>query len=83
MTQEDKRLRQFFERPRSLRYREIELILISFGFEKITAKGSHVKFKHPFLPRDLIIPVHGHECDPFYKKLALDFIKQLPNPNLP
>ena len=83
MTQEDKRLRQFFERPRSLRFREIEMILFSFGFEKINAKGSHAKFKHPSLTQDLIIPVHNHECDPFYKKLALDFVKQLSSPNTP
>ncbi len=83
MAQEAKRLKLFFERPRSLRLREIEMILILLGFEKINAKGSHVKFKHSSLSRDLIIPVHGNDCDPFYKKLAFDFIKQLPNPNLP
>jgi predicted RNA binding protein YcfA (HicA-like mRNA interferase family) len=82
MTREHKRLRQFFERPGSLRYREIESILISFGFEKIIAKGSHVKFKHSSLTRDLIIPVHNNECVPFYKKLALAFVKDLPNSNI-
>ena len=81
MTQGDKRLKQFFERPQSLRYREIERILTSFGFRKIKAKGSHAKFKHISLPKDLIIPIHNHECDPFYKKLALDFIKDISNSN--
>jgi len=49
------------------------------GFEKVSAKGSHIKFKHLALALDLIIPVHNHECDPFYKKLALEFTQKILN----
>ncbi len=67
----------FFERPESFRYHDVEKLLISVGFNKVEAKGSHKKFKHAFLQHSLIIPVHSNECKNFYKKLALKAIQEV------
>lgn len=66
---------KFLDRPESLKYLQIERVLLHFGFFKIYAKGSHLKFKHPSLKSDLIIPVHNSDCKNFYKKLACKIIK--------
>jgi predicted RNA binding protein YcfA (HicA-like mRNA interferase family) len=75
MTKLQKILRKFYSNPASLRYSQIEKILISYGCIKISAKGSHMKFKHNLAESDLIIPVHKNDCKEFYKKCALEFIK--------
>jgi predicted RNA binding protein YcfA (HicA-like mRNA interferase family) len=54
--------------PQHLHYADIERVLRSLGFEKIPAKGSHVKWKHSQLRNDVIIPVHNGECKTFYKE---------------
>jgi predicted RNA binding protein YcfA (HicA-like mRNA interferase family) len=40
-------------------------VLKHYGFYKCSQKGSHIKFKHPGVPRPLIIPAHSKEI-PFY-----------------
>ena len=77
MTKIDKIVDQFFNRPTSLRYAEIEKALLHLGFEKIEAKGSHKKFKHSVLSHDLIIPVHNHKCKDFYKKQAANVARKI------
>lgn len=77
MTSIDKLKEKLENNPFSLRYLEIEKILIYFGFEKIYTKGSHIKFKHPKLKNDLIIPIHNKDCKEFYKKQVKKFINQL------
>lgn len=77
MTKLEKVINQFFSRPTSLKYTDIEKILLYFGFKKIQAKGSHKKFKHSTLNRDLIIPVHNNECKDFYKKQAALIVKKI------
>ena len=57
MTNINKKVEKFLKNPISLKYLEIERILIYFGFEKINTKGSHIKFKHlKFKTR------FGHPC---------------------
>ena len=68
MSQIEKLLVRFWNDPERVRYRDIEKILQHFGFEKINAKGSHVKLKHSDHVSDIVIPVHNYECKPFYKK---------------
>lgn len=77
MTRKEKLLDKFKANPESLHYSDIEKILLDLDFQKIPAKGSHVKFKHPLLVQDLIIPVHNRDCKNFYKKLALKTIENL------
>lgn len=77
MTQKEKLVEKFFENPASLRYSQVQVVLEHFGFEQIQAKGSHVKFKHPKISSDLVIPVHNNECKDFYKQLAKKYIQNL------
>ncbi|MCX6735347.1 MAG: type II toxin-antitoxin system HicA family toxin [Candidatus Peregrinibacteria bacterium] len=72
----EKLLLKFLNNPSGIRYSELERLLLSLGFEKVWAKGSHVKFKHKLLQRDLIIPVHGGDCKEFYKSYAAKIIKK-------
>ncbi len=75
MTSTVKLLEKFLNHPDSLRYREIEKLLIQLGFEKNEARGSHKKFKHPNLSTNLIIPVNNNDCKTFYKNLIAKIIK--------
>lgn len=77
MTQIIKKVEKFLKNPISVKYSDLENILIYFEFEKINAKGSHIKFKHSQLQRDLIIPVHKNECKDFYKLEAKKRIKEI------
>ena len=63
-------MKQFLERPASLKYAQIKKILLEFGFEHVVAKGSHEKFKHPMLDYDLVFPIHQNDCKEYYKKWA-------------
>lgn len=82
MSKNENLIKKFQQNPTSCRYLEIQNILIYFGFEKINAKGSHVKFKHPDLIYDFVIPVHGNECKDFYKKEAKKYINKIAKNNI-
>lgn len=77
MTQIIKKVEKFLKHPTSIKYPDLEKVLVYFGFQKINARGSHVKFKHPKLQRDLIIPVHNSECKDFYKEESKRQIKNI------
>lgn len=68
MSQIEKLLHKFFQSPQSIKYADIEKILIYLDFVQVPAKGSHVKWKHKDLDFDIVIPVHNHECKGFYKQ---------------
>jgi predicted RNA binding protein YcfA (HicA-like mRNA interferase family) len=77
MSQIDKLLSKFKKVPKSVTYKELEKILIHSGFEKVAAKGSHVKFKHQDFTHDIVIPVHKGECKDFYKKQVYKVISKI------
>ena len=77
MTVFDKKLESFLHNPKSVSYKDIEKIMIWVGFEKIQAKGSHVKFKNYKREINFVVPVHGGECKDFYKKEIQKIIKTL------
>ncbi len=77
MSRGEKLLRRFQSRPVSVRYADIEILLLHLGCEKVNVRGSHVKFKHRKLLFDIIIPVHAGDCKPFYKKQILRQIASL------
>jgi predicted RNA binding protein YcfA (HicA-like mRNA interferase family) len=73
-----KRVAKFLKNPTSCKYAEVAYVLEHSGFEAVPVKkSSHVKFKHPRLPQDLIIPVHDNDCKPFYKTQAKKWIQKL------
>lgn len=75
MTQTDKLIQKFTTRPASLRYAEIEKVLLKLGFIKIKVRGgSHKKFKHPLLEKDFVIPIHKNDCKDHYKIQAVKII---------
>lgn len=77
MTKKEKLYFKFQRNPVSLSFQEIEKILLDLGFIKIEAKGSHKKFKHTLLERDIIVPVHNQDCKDFYKKMIYKTIKNI------
>lgn len=78
MSRIKKLLERFEQHPETVRYADLEKILHHLGFEKISVKGSHVKFKHRSLAADIIIPVHNNKCKSFYKKQAAQQLAKLP-----
>jgi predicted RNA binding protein YcfA (HicA-like mRNA interferase family) len=77
MTKKSKLVEKFLENPDSIRYSQLVTILEEYGFERIQAKGSHVKFKHPKLSEDLIIPIHNGDCKEHYKQQARKFVEKI------
>lgn len=63
--------------PTSLRYTQIERLLLHFGCQKIQGKGSHVKFRHPAIKEILTFSVHNNDCLNVYKREAVKFINSL------
>ncbi|MDP4008649.1 MAG: type II toxin-antitoxin system HicA family toxin [Candidatus Peregrinibacteria bacterium] len=75
MTQIEKLIVKFLKNPGSVRYDQIKKILLKLGFEYLPVQGgSHEKFKHHSLDRDLVIPLHHNDCKTFYKDLAAKLI---------
>lgn len=77
MSQIKKLVDKFLLNPKSINLKDLERVLIHYGFNKINAKGSHYKFKHPQLKSDLVIPVHNNKCKDFYKECAKKEIKKI------
>lgn len=77
MTQKQKLVETFLNNPSSLKFKQLAAVLEHFGFIVIQAKGSHVKFKHPKLSTDLIIPIHNGDCKDFYKREALKRVNEI------
>lgn len=75
MTVHEKLLTRFIENPASLPFRDIEKILLRFGFDALEARGSHKKFKHLKVRADVIIPLHNGECKNFYKRELAKILK--------
>ncbi len=82
MTTKEKLFDKFLKNPTSIKYNDIEKILLLNWFEKIYAKGSHIKMKHKNLENDLIIPLHNWDCKDFYKKEAYEKILFIKNHKL-
>jgi predicted RNA binding protein YcfA (HicA-like mRNA interferase family) len=77
MSQIEKLIKKFNKQPASVKYSELERILIHVECQKIQARGSHVKFKHRTLSFDIVIPVHKNECKSFYKQQVKKQIHEL------
>jgi predicted RNA binding protein YcfA (HicA-like mRNA interferase family) len=77
MSQIEKLMKKFVQSPQSVRYADIEKVLLAHQFEKIPTKGGHVKWKHHRLHHDLIIPVHNNDCKKFYKEQVAKEIRSL------
>ena len=79
MGTKDKLIKKFKDNPASLKYSQIEKILLWLDFEKKQGAGSHVKFFHKQTSTPLIFAVHNNDCIPVYKE---DTLKKLKKVNL-
>ena len=77
MTRKNKLLKRFLENPQSLRYSEIETILLDLGFIKKQGKGSHVIFFHSLFGLKLVIALHNNDCLTYHKKEIAKIIIKL------
>lgn len=68
MSKRNKLFLKFQNNPQSLKYREIEALLLHAGFRYFKLKGSHIKFKHKLTRQIITIPVHNNDCKIYYKK---------------
>ncbi len=75
MSKKDNIIKKFKNNPTSVSLNELEFILKITGFQKISIKSSHIKFKNTISGENIIIPVHNNNCKDFYKKLVYKIIK--------
>lgn len=75
MSQKEKLWKKFIKAPHTLKYTEIEKLLLWKGFVKKQAKGSHVKFSHPdFLHHRIIFAIHNGDCKNYMKEDCLKIL---------
>ncbi len=81
MSEIQKIIIKFKSNPTSIRFSELEKILIHLGADKVKrkekGKASHFRFILPLI--SVSISVHHHDCKAFYKK---DTLKKLQSHNL-
>ena len=77
MTRIDKLLNKFLSNPESVKYSDIERILLHLGFEKIQGKGSHIKFYQPTLKITFTFSIHNNECKKYYKKASARTLRRI------
>jgi len=75
LTTKNKLLKKFLENPGGLKFRQIERLLKWLGFWLAGVRGSHRKYRHGRLKRDLTVPVHNRECKIGYKRKVARIIK--------
>ena len=75
MTVIQKLINKISENPESVRYTEIETVLLHFGFYKLQGKGSHVKFVHRDYDQKFVFAVHGNDCKNVYKRYVRNVLK--------
>ena len=46
-----------------MKFREIEKILLEYGWYQVSQKGSHHQYKHPNKPGKVTIPEHGGDIN--------------------
>lgn len=60
----------------SMRFRDFQRILESFGFTHEGTKGSHHKYDHPDVPRPLSIQPKGNMAKPYQIDQFLDMVEE-------
>lgn len=73
MTRKSKLLRKFLRNPDSLKFREVETILVGFGYRLVRVKGSHYHYEHEVLKK-IIFPIHANDCLKMYKHQLAKYI---------
>lgn len=76
MTQIEKLYVQLVANRASMRFRDFQRILESFGFTLDRVKGSHHIFKHPSVSRALSIQPRGDKAKPYQIDQFLDIVEE-------
>jgi len=71
-----KRLERIQRSPTSVRPEELRIVLVSFGFEVQSVRGSHWVFVHPLLESHLVVP-YRRPLKPVYVRMALEAIDEV------
>lgn len=74
MAKKGKLLKKFLRNPESLKFREIETLLLNFGYRLVRVKGSHHHYHHEQLSEKFVFPVHNNDCFKSYKRYLAKFI---------
>lgn len=57
-------------------FRDFEALLVAFGFEMRSGKGSHRNYKHPAVPILLTIQPRGKDALPYQVKRLLEVVRE-------
>jgi predicted RNA binding protein YcfA (HicA-like mRNA interferase family) len=76
MTRIDKLYASLLANPRApISFRDFEALLVAFGFEVRSGKGSHRNYKHPDVPVLLTIQPRGKDALPYQVKRLLELVR--------
>jgi predicted RNA binding protein YcfA (HicA-like mRNA interferase family) len=68
--------RKLLKAPRAaLRFRDIQKLVVAFGFVCVRTRGSHRMYEHPQVPRPLILQPRGHEAKAYQQQEFLDMVE--------
>jgi hypothetical protein len=81
MTKKDKRLHRIFQSPKNVRFSDLDVILVEYGYERRqSGKGSsHYVYSHPEVDMLIVLVSHGkNDILPEYQvKKAIKSLKIL------
>ena len=81
MTKKDKRLQHIFQSPKNVRFSDLDVILVKYGYERCqSGKGSsHYVYSHPNVDMLVVLVSHGkNDILPEYQvKKAIKSLKIL------
>lgn len=77
MTRPDKLYAFLLTNPSiDISFRDFEALLVAFGFEMRSGKGSHRNYKHPDVPVLLTIQPRGKDALPYQLKRLLELVRE-------
>jgi predicted RNA binding protein YcfA (HicA-like mRNA interferase family) len=76
VTRIEKALQKLQQNPKNVRPKELETLLLHFGFEKRSGKGNHTFYKRKGY-QPLSIPYQKPFLKPYYVKQALQVIERI------
>lgn len=77
MTRPDKLYASLLANPKlQISFRDLEALLVAFGFEMRSGKGSHRNYKHPNVPVLLTIQPRGKDALPYQVKRLLELVRE-------
>ncbi len=76
MTRPEKTLQAVRLGQGSIRFRELQILLLKLGFELVRISGSHHIYLHPAVPRPMNVQRSGKEAKPYQLRQLRDIIEE-------